>query len=273
MSNENFSLTWLDTLTAILDHGDLVQPRGKWTREIPHLTMLVDMRQPVLMVPFRKMSYRFMAAEAYWILSGDNRVETIAPYNSRIAEFSDNGHTFYGAYGPRIKSQIDYVVSKLCADPETRQAGLTIWQENPPATKDYPCTIAVFFSIRNQLLNAHVFMRSSDVWLGIPYDVFNFSMLSHQVCALVNAAKSVVSDHTHTIKPGSLYLTAASSHLYEENWDEAEICMRSDVIVEQPDTPDLMHEDPLYLLEILEALKDTTAGDSRRWWEHHASYT
>lgn len=258
----DFSHTWLSALNDILTNGDLVSPRGKRTKEIPQRTMVVDMRRPVLRVPDRSLSYRFMAAEAFWILSGDDRVETIAPYNSRIKDFSDDGERFFGAYGPKIQAQLPYIIKKLNADEDSRQAGLTIWRECPPQTKDVPCTVAIFFAIRNNKVNAHVFMRSSDVWLGVPYDVFNFSMLAHLVCGLLNEHRPLAD----AVSPGKLFLTAASSHLYEVNWDDAKLCLGSEVL-EQPETDILLWNDAQHLMKTLAALRDTKAGDELRWWE------
>jgi len=259
----DFSRTWLDAIDDILTNGDPVAPRGKMTREMPQRTMVVDMRRPVLRVPDRSLSYKFMAAEAFWILSGDDRVETISPYNSRIKDFSDDGERFFGAYGPKIKAQLPYIVEKLMADEDSRQAGLTIWRECPPQTKDVPCTVAIFFNIRNGKLNAHVFMRSSDVWLGVPYDVFNFSMLSHLVCGLLNEHRKF----ENAVKPGRLFLTAASSHLYETNWADAKLCLASEVL-DQPETDTLLWNDAQHLMKVLAALRETKAGDSLRWWEN-----
>lgn len=258
----DFSRVWLNAINDILANGDLVSPRGKLTKEIPQRTIEVDMRKPVLRVPDRSLSYKFMAAEAFWILSGDDRVETIAPYNSRISAFSDDGERFFGAYGPKIVAQLPYIVEKLQADEDSRQAGLTIWRECPPNTKDVPCTVAVFFNIRGGKLNAHVFMRSSDVWLGVPYDVFNFSMLSHLVCGLLNEHRLVAD----AVSPGRLFLTAASSHLYETNWDDAKMCLGSTVL-DQIETPKLLWNDPQFLMSELKDLRDSRPGDHRRWWE------
>lgn len=260
--NDNFSHTWLAALHDILKNGRSVMPRGQATKEIPQRTMEVNMRKPVLMVPARKLSYTFMAAEAFWILSGDNQVATIAPYNKNIAQFSDNGESFFGAYGPKINTQFYYVVEKLLQDRSSRQAGLTIWRENPPATKDVPCTIAIFFNIRGGKLNCHVFMRSSDVWLGVPYDVFNFSMLSHKVCAAFNCQ---LHDEP-TIEPGTLYLTAASSHLYERNFESARECLRADVLDQKP-TPSCLYNTVGLVNQYLKALRETKPGDPLRWWE------
>lgn len=259
---QDFSRTWLEAINDILTNGDPVAPRGKMTREIPQRTIVVNMRKPVLRIPDRSLSYKFMAAEAFWILTGDDKVETIAPYNSRIKDFSDDGERFFGAYGPKIVAQLPYIIEKLQADEDSRQAGLTIWRECPPQTKDVPCTVAIFFNIRGGKLNAHVFMRSSDVWLGVPYDVFNFSMLSHLVCGLLNEHRLTAD----AVAPGKLFLTAASSHLYETNWDDAKLCLASQVL-DQIETPKLLWNDPTYLMQELKTIRDSRPGDVCRWWE------
>jgi thymidylate synthase len=203
-----------------------------------------------------------MAAEAFWILSGDDRVESISQFNARIAEFSDDGKTFFGAYGPKIMTQLPYVVAKLREDDLSRQAVLTIWRECPPPTKDVPCTVAISFTLRDGKLNTHVFMRSSDLWLGLPYDVFNFSMLGHLVCANLNSQTA----DPDVAEPGTLHLTAVSSHLYEINWAQAGMCL-PDRTKSQLSTPDRMYQDPIYLMETLAELRYTKPGDELRWWE------
>lgn len=260
---QDFTSVWLTAIEDIIYNGIEVAPRGRLTRELPQRTIVVNMRQPVLRAQDRGLSYRFMAAEAFWILSGDDRVETIAPWNARIKEFSDDGERFFGAYGPKIMAQLPYIVQKLDADPDSRQAGLTIWRECPPETKDVPCTVAIFFNIRQGKLNAHVFMRSSDVWLGVPYDVFNFSMLAHLVCGLLNERYPT----SMAYEPGTLYLTAASSHLYETNWADARSCLTHSALMDQPDTPELLWNNPRYLMAHLEKLRDSTPGSQLRWWE------
>ena len=253
----DFSEVWLNSLDQTRTRGVLVSPRGKATKEIPQRRLEVFMQRPVLRVAQRKLNYKFMAAEAFWILSGDDTVAGIAPYNSRIAEFSDDGVRFFGAYGPKIVSQLEYVVQKLNDDPMSRQAGLTIWRENPPSTKDVPCTVAAFASIREDRLNLHVFMRSSDLWLGVPYDVFNFSMLGHYICAMLNRTREKGSVIGGYIQPGTLYLTAASSHLYQTNWDDAVRCLSGGNPLPQRLTPTSLWQDAPSCLEWLWSLRTT----------------
>ena len=261
MNVEPFSHSWLALMGSILTNGDEVSPRGKVTMELPQQTIVVPMSQPVLAVPKRQINYRFMAAEAYWILTGDDRVETIAPWNKHISNFSDDGVKFFGAYGPKVMDQLPYVVDTLRKDLTSRQAGLTIWREKPQATKDVPCTVAIFFGVRNGGVNVHVFMRSNDVWLGTPYDVFNFSMLGHLVCGLLNRrlGESLIPDYLH--------LTAASSHLYETNWESARECLDKGEYLHFNEVPDNLYQDPEALLETLRLLRDTKPGDDLRWWE------
>ena len=254
---------WKNLLERVLLRGDVVSPRGLRTKERQHQTLTVDLRRPVLTLPARKLSYSGAAAEAYWILTGDNRLDGIAPWLPKMADFSDDGVTLAGAYGPRIAGQLPYVCGKLEGDPDTRQATLTIWTPNPGPSKDYPCTVAMDFKIRNRELQMHVFMRSSDVWLGVPYDVFSFAMLAHLICCRLNRGQCV-----EPVVPGWLYLTASSSHLYERNWLDALGALGDDQSdYSQYQTPDFMYQEEQRLLARLEHLRSSKAGDRLRWWE------
>lgn len=257
---------WLATLRLIMRHGRSIAPRQKETCEKLHQTVIVSMPRCVLTRPERMLSYQFMAGEAYWILTGNNRVDDIAPYNKNIAQFSDNGETFFGAYGPKVVAQLPYVVESLKRDSMTRQAGLTLWRESPPRTKDIPCTIAIFANIRDRLLNLHVFMRSSDVWMGLPYDVFNFSMLAYLICCRLNDGPELA--NLGGIMPGHLYLTAMSMHLYEENYERASAVLNDwrHHYDGNPVPTDFAYSEAS-LLEALRRLRDTKKGDPLRWWE------
>jgi thymidylate synthase len=215
---------WRSALRSLLDGGMVVSPRGQDTLELPHRTVAVDALRAVLTEPERRLSHRFMAAEALWIIEGRDDLASLLPYARRMAEFSDDGVTLAGAYGPRIGRQLPYVVSRLASDPDTRQATLTVWTPSPSPSKDVPCTVAIDFKVRGGRLNAHVFMRSSDVWLGLPYDLSSFALLTAHVVGLV---RGVESNATPDLAPGTVYLTAASSHLYLRDRPGAERVLAS----------------------------------------------
>jgi len=207
------NLEWRRILNLCLRHPHHTPtPRGKHNRERLADLMVVDMTHPVLTIKRRNLGYRFMCAEPAWMLSGDNRVATIKEYSKTISYFSDDGDTFFGAYGPKIIEQLPYVIAALRRDRDCRQAVINIWRESPPVTKDPPCTLSCQFLIRADRLDLFVNMRSSDVWLGVPYDVFNFAMLAGFV--ILNLGDP-------TLKPGTLFQYAGSRHLYEPEWDAA----------------------------------------------------
>lgn len=205
---------WRSLMMSILQQGESVAPRGQPTREVLHTNMLrVRMCNPLVTSPMRRLNYRFAAAEALWILSGDNRLAPLQRFIKTYDRFSDDGVTLTGAYGPPVNAQLGYVLNALLADRDTRQAVLTIWRPSPAPSKDIPCTIGMVFAIRDGLLHQHVFMRSSDAWLGIPYDMLSFACIGIKIACLFNRA---VPDND-AIEPGTLTISATSSHLYEKD--------------------------------------------------------
>lgn len=243
---------WFTTLCLLMrkSKSHEVDPKGKKTFEILNHSTIVNMREPIVSYEKRKLGYKFMAAEAFWILSGRNDVKYINKYSDMICRFSDDGYFFNGAYGPMIVDQLTYVVNELIRDKQTRQAVISIWRPNPRPSKDIPCTISAQFMVRHGKLHVFDTMRSSDIWLGWPYDVFNFSMLAAYVSLLYKMKTK------ETLDLGNLYLTAASQHLYESDMDEA-LEVVSDPIMHTP-----MHfnvhqfENPNQLLQWLSILAD-----------------
>lgn len=191
--------------------GKKCSPRGKNILELLGTQLVVDnLRANIITDPQRDLNFRFMVAEWLWILAGRNDVATVARYNKPIAAFSDDGVTFEGAYGPRLSSQWEYVIRQLEGDPDSRQAVASIWQPNPPKSKDYPCTLNAQFLIREGKLHSVWTMRSNDLWLGTPYDFFNFSQITN---ALAGRLK---------VPTGSMTLNVGSSHVYESNFEVVE---------------------------------------------------
>lgn len=254
---------WLQLLDKINRYGDLYAPRGQETFEIIGQQSVVDMRWPIVTIPERQMGYKFMSAEAAWILSGDNRVETISPYSRMISQFSDDGETFFGAYGPKIVDQLDYIITSLLKDADTRQAVINIWRENPPASKDLPCSISVQFLIRKNKLHCQYTMRSSDVWLGWVYDVFNFSMLSGVILLALK-------EHYPQLELGFLTLTAGSQHIYERDREGISRVLCGNLRGEQyfAFNPTGQFQDAAHLIRSLwgSAKADGALKDAQRGW-------
>jgi thymidylate synthase len=265
-------MVWLRLMQEVLEKGHVCAPRGKRIRELLAAQSCVDMSWPVTNVIERRLGKRFMCAEAAWILSGDNRVETIRNYSPTISNFSDDARYFKGAYGPKIVDQLTYIVDAITQDVDTRQAVLNIWRENPRVTKDVPCTINVQWLVRDGMLHCVDTMRSSDLWLGWPYDIFNFSMLSGFILLMIRERRerSLVPSSFPDLTLGRLHLNAGSQHIYEEQWRACDR-LTSEVL---PQTWSYTHFDPYeflsptHLVEHLWRLanKDQSLRDSCTSW-------
>lgn len=259
-------VVWLNLLESILREGTEECPRGKKTLEIIGKTTKWDMSRPIVTVANRKLGYKFLMAEAWWIALGSNRVDQIKPYSKAIANFSDDGITFRGAYGPKIMDQLPWVAEQIKNDPSTRQAVLTIWRERPGPTKDYPCTLGAQWILRQHdgetYLHCQVTMRSSDAWLGVPYDINNFAVQTAFLIAYLRTAYPLV--FTQPIKLGQLTFTAGSQHLYEEHWEAAKNCtFESDPRFRyEPLNPELYQQDPYRFLDHVKSLADRNVNAS-----------
>jgi len=210
---------WHQALRDLINKGQPVAPvsagaswRGRANKELLGYQTTVPMNLPLVLAPDRKLGLRFLVAEAAWILSGDNRVSTIAPYAKVIGDLSDDGVRFFGAYGPRFIDQLSYVLSCFQKDTASRQAVIEVWREQPRSSKDVPCTLSWQYLIRGDRLHMIATMRSSDIWTGWVYDVFNFSMTAAVVALELRRLDPVLFGN---LELGMLCLTAGSQHLYD----------------------------------------------------------
>lgn len=211
-----FHYQWLELLRTYFMRGEVVSPRGQNTRELRNVVLSIDARDCLLLGP-RNLNYRFSVAEWLWISLGRSDVDSLARYNSVMRNFSDDGVKLAGSYGPRIYSQLDYIKANLTKDRTSRQAVLQIWKESPLPSKDIPCTLSAQFLWRGHQLHATWTMRSSDAWLGLPYDVFNFAMITNALAGELGA------------RPGTVTLQLCSSHLYERHFDAARAILSADL--------------------------------------------
>jgi thymidylate synthase len=183
------------------------------------------MCRPIVSQVKRNLSRKFLFAEPWWILTGQRFVSPLAVFNKKMYEFSDDGLTLSGAYGPPIVSQLKYICETLRDDPDSRQAVLTIWERNPRESRDIPCTVAMQFLIRNGLLNTIVSMRSSDTWLGLPYDIFTFTCVSAFIAIELRERYGMT-----PVLLGGLQINAGSQHLYDTNHEAAVRCLAHSVV-------------------------------------------
>lgn len=181
------------------------------------ITTIENPKDNLVTSPIRDLSYKYAVGELLWYLSGSNRLSAISQYSKAWGKLSDDGETVNSAYGYRIFEkfgfdQWEHVKSLLMADSNSRQAVIHIKEPNPQKTKDLPCTVSLQYFIRDGKLYATTYMRSNDIWLGFPYDVFTFTCLQIKLAFELGVG---IGTYTHV---------AGSLHLYERNRVTEDVC-------------------------------------------------
>lgn len=205
-------------LRKIFQVGEKRSPRGVLTLDAGFRTIVI--LNPSWGMPLgigRNLNSAIGAMEAIQLIAGwssTDLVLRVAPQFERYANVDDlDGDLyFHGAYGERIKAQAENVVRKLHSDSNTRQAVITLWDpwlDNLPDKRDYPCTIALQFYMQNGTLCMNTIMRSNDAWLGLPYDVFQFTQLQASMATSLG------------VDLGMYRHTTLSLHLYEKDAPQA----------------------------------------------------
>ena len=175
--------------------------------------ILTDPTRNTMCNCLRKMPMRYAIGELLWYNSANNSWKSIEPFSLFWKEISDDGKTVNSNYGYCIRKKYDFdqwemVKDLLKRNPNSRQAVIHIKEardiiNNP--TKDLNCTISLQFFLRKGKLDLIVTMRSNDVWLGLPYDVFNFTCMQIQMAMELG------------VKIGTYYHNSASLHMYKRD--------------------------------------------------------
>jgi len=165
--------------------------------------------------------------EFLWYISASDDLSFIEYYIPGYKKFSDDGHTIYGAYGPRLFAlngeidQVRNVTETLKANPTSRRAVIQLFRGEDLADnlkirrEDLPCTCTLQFTIRNHQLNLMVMMRSNDAYLGLPHDVFSFTMLQELVARTIGVE---IGTYKHAV--GSLHFYIENTQAIHDYLDE-----------------------------------------------------
>ena len=158
----------------------------------------------------RKWNIEYAEAEFKWYISGDRNITKLGKIYGKIPQIwikmADDEGNVNSNYGHQWKRhyQLEKVITKLRANPSTRQACISIYdgKEIHKYNNDTPCTYAVQFTIVNDKLDMCVTMRSNDLWYGFCNDQYQFSKLQEMVSKRLK------------IETGVYYHFAHNMHLY-----------------------------------------------------------
>jgi thymidylate synthase len=212
----------------LLSSGLKTSPRGLATSEIIAPTFILrNPRRRFVTNPARRWSFPLAIGELCWHLSASDDVAFISQYAPRWREFSDDGSTIAGScYGKRVferkggkPSQWDSLINLLTVDPQSRRAVLLFREAGTESLqskrRDVACATSFQCLIREGHLHTVVYMRSNDAILGLPYDVFLFTMLQEILATTLG------------LELGYYYHMCGSLHLYDKNIELAKRVMSS----------------------------------------------
>lgn len=178
------------------------------------ITVIEDPTRSFVTSEIRKLPIRYAVGEMLWYMSGNNKLSEIQKYTKNWDRMSDDGEFVNSNYGWCISrkfgfDQWEYIKELLVKDPNSRQAVIHIKTADDRPSKDVNCTVCLQFIIRDNKLYLTTYMRSNDLWMGFPYDVFQF--MNMQVL-LSMELECELGTYTHI---------AGSLHLYERDYQKA----------------------------------------------------
>jgi thymidylate synthase len=208
VSGQSVGEAYMAVLAELRTRGDFIPCQGRDTYECNGARVRIDSPRNCIPAPDgRKFNYRYMVTEALWNLCPTAKLELLKVVHPGIGRFvedqpENDRASARWAYGPQISDQLGPLIDLLRRRPETRRAilrpGHATRIEGQIGTP--PCLELIQFLLRRGALEMVVFMRSNDAYLGMPYDMFTYSLWQQ---ALATALGVGVGPYLHMV--GSMH--------------------------------------------------------------------
>ena len=215
---------YLDLMRHILEHGaDKGDRTGTGTKSVFGYQMRFDLSKGFPMVTTKKLHLPSIVHELLWFLKGDTNVKYLQDNGVRIwNEWADENGDLGPVYGKqwrkwetkdgRIIDQVKQAIETIKTNPNSRRIIVSAW--NVGELEDMalmPCHAFFQFHVADGKLNCQLYQRSADVFLGVPFNIASYALLTHmmaQVCGLE------AGDFVHTL---------GDAHLYNNHLEQARL--------------------------------------------------
>lgn len=215
---------YLDLLQRVLDEGVPKGDRtGTGTLSVFGHQMRFDLSEGFPLVTTKRIHIPSVVHELLWFLKGDTNVRYLQENGVRIwNEWADENGDLGPVYGKQWRrwvgpdgvehDQVAEAIRLINEDPNSRRIIVSAW--NVADLSDMalmPCHAFFQFHVADGRLNCQMYQRSADVFLGVPFNIASYSLLTHmmaQVCGL---------------KPGVFVHSLGDAHLYNNHLDQARL--------------------------------------------------
>jgi thymidylate synthase len=215
---------YLDLLERILDKGVRKDDRtGTGTLSVFGHQMRFDLSEGFPLVTTKKLHLKSIVHELLWFLAGDTNVKYLRDNGVTIwDEWADDRGELGPVYGKqwrswpapdgRVIDQMRDVVVDIQKNPDSRRLIVSAW--NPadiPSMALAPCHALFQFYVADGKLSCQLYQRSADVFLGVPFNIASYALLTHMVA------------HVTKLTPGDFVLTLGDAHLYRNHLAQARL--------------------------------------------------
>jgi thymidylate synthase len=219
-----------DLLARILEEGTPQQDRtGVGTLSVFGHQMRFDLSQGFPLVTTKKLHLRSIVIELLWFLKGDTNVgwlneNKVSIWDEWADEKGDLGPVYgkqwrdwEGPDGRRI-DQIALLIEQINTNPASRRQIVSAWN---PAEIDRmalaPCHCLFQTQVAAGKLNLQLYQRSADVFLGVPFNIASYALLTHMLADQCG------------LEPGTFVWTGGDCHLYSNHLDQARLQLSRDL--------------------------------------------
>lgn len=215
---------YLDFLRHIRDDGVQKTDRtGVGTRSVFAYQTRFDLKQGFPLVTTKKLSLRSIIHELLWFLKGETNIRYLNENNVTIwDEWADAEGQLGPIYGKqwrawgtadgRVIDQISEVVQQIKTNPDSRRLIVSAWNVGELAQmKLPPCHLLFQFYVANQRLSCQLYQRSADAFLGVPFNIASYALLTHMIAQQCD------------LQVGEFIWTGGDCHLYLNHLEQAEL--------------------------------------------------
>ena len=216
---------YLDLLKKVKDSGKPKGDRtGTGTISIFGHQMRFNLKESFPLLTTKKIHFKSVAYELLWFLKGDTNIKYLKDNGVSIwDEWADENGDLGPVYGKQWRDwkgadgfhdQISSVIEQIKNNPNSRRHIVSAWNVAEIQSMALaPCHILFQFYVQDGKLSCQLYQRSADVFLGVPFNIASYALLTHMIANVCNLE---VGDFVHTLGDAHLYnnhLTQAEEQL------------------------------------------------------------